>query len=836
MAGTARQGSTPTPPRRDPEARRLPLTYVVGVALLLGGVVAAFAIVATQARQSAVRDAERMTQAVASGLADQATRALQTVDAMLADLAARQRAGAAALPAEVAMLAAEMPQMRDMLLADAEGTVLVATSPALVGRRFAAAAELGELRESMDRLRLGRPLAGRVPAMDGGDIAQARIWSIPMVRSVRMADGSFGGLVVALLNPDYLTAIARLPAEAVAVEVRFLGYGGHLLARSDGRADGIGESRAESWLFQGFLPRRESGSFTGAGADGARFTASLAVTRGVPLVIEVAQPERRVLAAARRQDVLLAASGGALAAIAAGAILLLLRGQRRLAAKEREARAATRAKDEFLAAISHEIRTPMNGVIGTAELLLSTRLSPMQRRYAETMHSSAEHLMSVLNDILDFSKLEAGETAVSDGLVAIEKEAATIAELFAARAAEKRLDLVCFLAPGLPRLVRSDAGRFRQILFNLVGNAVKFTAAGWVRIGIAMTPDGPGRAMLTATVSDTGIGFDPARLPTLFEPFTQEDASIGRRFGGTGLGLVISRRLAVAMGGEIEAEPRPGGGSVFRVSLRVGLVAETPPLVAPGSVPLRRALVAAPPGPAREALVAQLDQLGIAHALHVPGERLERTPWAGCGAAILDAGPGGMGLVVELAERLAEAPDAPRLVLLTAANVAYTARRGLFHALLLKPVLPSRLAEALAHALRPPEADQPAAPAPAPRLPLCVLVVEDNPVNQFVLRRMLEQAGATIEVAGDGQPALDACAARRFDTILMDVQMPVLDGLEATRRLREAEGPNRATRIIGLTAGAGVEFERRCLGAGMDDYLTKPIQRATLMRALGLAA
>ena len=830
------------PVRRGGEAQSATASYLVAAMLLLGITAAALLLVSERARRHAVQDAERLTQSVASGLADQATRALQTVDVMLADLAARQQVGSiTAMPTEIATLAAEMPQLREILLADAEGRVVFSTAPLLVGRRLGEVLDVARIEAGADRLRIGSPLGGRLLDGPAETIGTTRLWSIPLMRSVRLQDGRFGGVALAILNPDYLTGIAMRPAEAFAVEVRFLSFDGFLLARSDGAAAGIGEARAGTWLFRDFLPRRETGSVTGTGPDGTRFTASLAVTRGPPLVIEVTQAERDVLAAAREQDLLLLAVGALLAMVTLAALLLLRRDQRRLAAKEHEARTATRAKDEFLATMSHEIRTPMNGVIGTAELLLGTRLSPIQRRYAETMQSSAEHLMSVLNDILDLSKMESGSIALADSVFPLEQEVATIVDLFAARAAEKGIELVCAFGPGLPRRIRSDSGRFRQILFNLVGNAVKFTAEGWVRVGITLEASRAGRGRLTMHVCDTGIGFDPALLPTLFEPFAQADASISRRFGGTGLGLTISRRLAVALGGEISAEPRPGGGSAFRATIEVGLLPDEPPAVEAGQLAGRRVLVVGATGAARESLLDQLEQLGIGHVVaEAEAEALAALDEARCDAAILAAGRGGSETAVALAETIEArfGATAPRLILMTAGNLPYTARRGLFHAVLLKPVLPSPLTEALRFALRDGEpVPVPAAPAPAAAaLPLRLLVVEDNPVNQFILRRMLERTGATVEVVADGEAALQACAAARFDTILMDVQMPVLNGLDATRRLRAEEGPNRATRVVGLTAAAGLEFERRCLEAGMDAYLTKPIQRATLMQALGLPA
>ncbi len=419
-----------------------------------------------------------------------------------------------------------------------------------------------------------------------------------------------------------------------------------------------------------------------------------------------------------------------------------------------------------------------------------------------------------------------------------------IIELFAPRAAAKDIELVGHIEPSVPARVIGAPGRFRQILLNLLGNAVKFTDQGWIRVTLAAAPDGTrGGWRLVCTVSDTGIGLDPASIPKLFERFTQADASTSRRFGGTGLGLAISRRLAEILGGGIEAEPRPGGGSVFRFNIAVEVAPTTPDPPELAFVG-KRVLVVVQQPINRGIICRQLRGLGAEAAeAETPEAALAALSEAKArgrphDAVILDGRLGEeAGFAVAQRIRAEHGPEL-RLILLSAGEGAHGPPPfGLFNALLLKPSMPARLREALRHAFR----VRLPAPEPEPAgdgeisTRMQALIVEDNPVNQFVLTRMLEQAGVGVTLAENGAVALEALAGRRFDVILMDMQMPVMDGLEATRNIRAGDSPNRMTRIIGLTAAVGPVYERQCLEAGMDDYLPKPVVRAALMNALGLA-
>jgi signal transduction histidine kinase/DNA-binding response OmpR family regulator len=825
------------------------IVVIIAVVLVMAVLAIAYAVQSSRRQVRAETDAAHLTQAIAVGLADQISRTVDTVGFVLSDLMARtQRGEARSLSPDMSNLIQDMPQLRAVLLLDGQGRVVEAMPPALAGREFGASAWFQELLRiraagAVGVLRVLPPQPGRLLEEPAADVAWRR-WTIPLALARPPSGTPQGEFAVALVNPEYLTAIAATPGEAFGVDIRLYSFEGALLAHGDGRSEAIGQSLPDNWLFLDFLPRREVGSLIGQDAFQRDVTASFAVSRQVPIVIEVAQSRRDIMEPVREQLHIFLLACIAVAVIAGTALALLLRQGQRLAESEALARSASKAKEEFLASMSHEIRTPMNGVIGLSGLLLETRLNQTQRRYAETIQTSADHLMTVLNDILDFSKIEAGEIELEQEMFSPEEQVTNIIELFAPRAAAKDIELVGNIEPSVPAQVIGAPGRFRQILLNLLGNAVKFTDQGWIRVTLSAAPDAPqGGWRLVCAVSDTGIGIDPANIPKLFERFTQADASTSRRFGGTGLGLAISRRLAEILGGGIEAEPRPGGGSVFRFTIAVEVAPTMPEPPELGFVG-KRVLVVAQQPINRGIICRQLRGLGAEPTEAEESEgaiaRLREAKAAGrpLDAVILDGRLGeesGFGLAQRIREE--SGPDL-RLILLSAGEGTHGPPPfGLFNALLLKPSMPARLREALRHAFR---ARMPA-PEPEPAggaeisTRMQALVVEDNPVNQFVLTRMLEQAGVGVTLAENGAVALEALAGRRFDAILMDMQMPVMDGLEATRNIRSGDSPNRTTRIIGLTAAVGPVYERQCLEAGMDDYLPKPVVRAALMNALGLA-
>jgi signal transduction histidine kinase/CheY-like chemotaxis protein len=522
------------------------------------------------------------------------------------------------------------------------------------------------------------------------------------------------------------------------------------------------------------------------------------------------------------------------------------------------AEAASRAKSEFLANMSHEVRTPMNGILGMTELTLETELTPRQREYIGLVKSSADSLLTVINDILDFSKIEAGKLNLDPVPFGLREALEETLQTLALRAHSKGLELAGRIAPEVPDDLIGDVGRLRQVIVNLVGNSIKFTDRGEVVVTIEPERADDGEVLLRVSVSDTGIGIPPEKARTIFEPFEQADGSTTRRFGGTGLGLTISTKLVEMMGGRVWVESEVGRGSTFYFTARLRV--QPPDLRKPmagSSLAGRSILIVDDSATNRRILEEVLLGWGV-HPLAVSSgpAALDVLRFASAGGRPFDAAlvDGMMPEMdgVTLAARVRDDPAiaAVPLLLLTSAgglDAGENCRDLGFAAFMTKPIRQSDLLEALLRVLDPDQRDPATAPpardvarrdggrpAASPSRRLRVLLAEDNLVNQKVAVRMLEGMGHNVTVVDNGREAVHASRAGGFDAILMDVQMPEMDGFEAVAEIRAQEsGTPRRTPIIALTAHAMKGDRERCLDAGFDSYLPKPVRQAELREELG---
>ena len=499
---------------------------------------------------------------------------------------------------------------------------------------------------------------------------------------------------------------------------------------------------------------------------------------------------------------------------------------RELKALAKTAAEASESKMRFLATMSHEMRTPLNGILGMTGLLLDTGLDANQTTYAEAVRESGQALLGLINDILDYSKIEAGRLELDDHPFDLAGLVQSVAELLSPRAAHKGLEIASYVAPDVPVRLRGDEARLRQVLLNLAGNGVKFTEEGGVSIEVTMAEgDEP---LVRFAVRDSGIGIAPDAQARVFEEFAQADDSRARAHEGTGLGLAIVRRIVSVMGGEVELASKLGAGSVFSFALPVHVAAENP---APIGVPRGAIVVATQSRVLRRSLKLQLGAMTEGPVLfaETPDAALAALRQHPSATLLCD-----LPLAAAAGQRLARAAGHALVLLSPLARGRLDAfKRAGFSGYLIKPIRQTSLAERLSMreaSERPAERlDAPVRAAEPAGRKLRVLLAEDNQINAVLATAIIKRAGHHVDVAGNGQEAIETLAQAPYDVVLMDMHMPVMDGLEATRRIRALGSDDARVPVIALTANAMRADRETCLAAGMDDFLSKPFDPADLV-------